>query len=241
MKNTFCILFALLAMACSDEVAEEIPVIKETPENSGTFIDSRDGKEYKWIKIGNQIWMAENLAYLPRVNNLQNNNENLADYYVYGYNGSSVKEAKKTLNYITYGVLYDWAAAKEASPAGWHLPSDAEWKQLETELGMSTVDADDRISSYARGINLGNQLKSSNGWSGTETGTNTFGFNALPGGYRFSNGNFYYSEKIGYWWTSTESYEGFAWGRGLNCNSSGISRESNFKENGFSIRCIKDK
>ncbi len=137
---------------------------------TGTFTDSRDGHEYNWIKICNQVWMAENLTYLPSVSPSSAGSYTDPYYYVYGYQGNSVSEAKATSNYATYGVLYNWpatmAGASSSStnpcgvqgvcPDGWHLPSDAEWIELEMHLGMSQADADNE---GWRGTDEGGKLK----------------------------------------------------------------------------------
>ncbi len=102
--------------------------------------DSRDSQIYQYITIGAQVWMTENLAYLPSVFAPATGSNSTAYYYVYGYNGTDVAAAKATSNYTTYGVLYNWPAAMNGSasstsnpsgvqgicPSGWHLPSDAE-------------------------------------------------------------------------------------------------------------------
>jgi hypothetical protein len=144
MKKFICLmLFIFCILACAETEDEEFIDIIET---SGTFIDSRDNHEYQWVKIGNQIWMAENLAYLPSVNHIKPDSTNLPHYYIYGYDGTNVNEAKSTPNYAVYGVLYDWEAALNASPVGWHLPSDAEWKQLEIDLGITTEMAQIQVA-----------------------------------------------------------------------------------------------
>jgi uncharacterized protein (TIGR02145 family) len=129
-----------------------------------TFIDSRDNHEYKWIKIGKQIWMAENLAYLPEVTDHRSGSLELPNYYVYDYNGTDVNAAKSTLNYSEYGVLYNWEAAMAACPEGWHLPTDTEWKQLEIELGMNISQVDEYISPFFRGTDQGSKMKNNQGW-----------------------------------------------------------------------------
>ena len=99
------------------------------------FTDNRDGNVYSFVTIGDQVWMSENLKYLPSVVDRATYSNTDPYYYVYGYNGTDVPAAKATDNYKTYGVLYNWPAAIDACPSGWHLPSDAEWTQLTNYLG----------------------------------------------------------------------------------------------------------
>jgi len=109
------------------------------------YTDHRDGNIYPTIQIGNQCWMAKNLAYLPSVVGASTESNTVAYYYVYGYNGTDVNAAKATTNYSTYGVLYNWTAASTACPSGWHLPTDAEQYTLENyySTGTCTSDRDD--------------------------------------------------------------------------------------------------
>ena len=212
-----------------DSVIFYKPTIEET--TSGTFIDSRDGNEYNWVQIGDQIWMAENLAYLPSVNMVADGSEDAAGsyYYVYGYNGTNVAAAKATDNYATYGVLYNWTAACNSCPAGWHLPSDAEWTELTDYLGGTSV--------------AGGKLKETGTthWASPNTGaTNETGFTALPGGYRNFDGNFLDVGYYGLWWSSTERDTNYAYYRFLNYNYVSLIDFSNAKEIGFSVRCVRD-
>jgi uncharacterized protein (TIGR02145 family) len=197
----------------------------------GSFTDSRDGIVYKTVTIGEQVWMAENLAYLPSVVGPATESYTDPYYYVYGYDGTSVATAKATTNYQTYGVLYNWPAALEACPDGWHLPSDGEWTTLTDYLGGISVAAD--------------KLKEAGTthWPSPNDATNESGFTALPGGYRFdydSGANF---EGIGYhcdWWSSTEHNAIDAWYRGLGFNASYVGRYDNNEAFGFSVRCVRD-
>lgn len=81
--------------------------------DANTFIDPRDGHKYRWVKIGNQIWMAENLAYMPHVNPPMKQEWGI---WVYDYDGEDVAEAKATENYQNYGCLDDWAMAMDIDP-----------------------------------------------------------------------------------------------------------------------------
>jgi len=213
--------------------------------DSGTFTDSRDGTEYNWVRIGDQIWMAENLAYLPAVNQVDDGSEdtgkeNDSFYYVNGYDGTDVSAAKATDNYKTYGVLYNGIAANNVCPDGWHLPSDDEWKQLEKDLGM----ADDQIILEIewRGTDEGGKLKESGTthWSSPNAGaTNESGFSGLPAGAREPS-SFAGPGTMGHWWTSTPAGTRFNYDRSVRYDLSTIFKSYTIVFVGESVRCIKD-
>ncbi len=240
--------------------ANMIAIMTETPTISKNLkvnfhkcIDP-DNRNYKTVKIGDQIWMAENLAYLPSVSPSSQGSASAPHYYVNGYQGIDVAAAKQHANYKTYGVLYNWPAAMAGAasssanpskvqgvcPAGWHLPSDAEWKQLEMALGMTRSQAD---ASGLRGNNQGTQLKTTSGWASNGNGTNTSGFSALPGGCRFDGiGTFHSVGNNGYWWSSTELGSSHAWFRGLDKRTDYVyvERVGSSKAYGISVRCVRD-
>lgn len=210
---------------------------------SGTFTDSRDGNIYNWVKIGNQVWMAENLAYLPSVVPHGTGSQTSPCFYVYQYNGTIVSDAKATANYSTYGVLYNWVAAMDSSassttnpsgvqgvcPANWHLPSDAEWTELANFLGGAMV--------------AGGKLKETGilHWSSPNSGaTNETGFTALPGGGRGSSGGWSNITSTGWWWSSTEESSSDAWYRYIYYNYNALSIYDTYKSSGFSVRCVRD-
>jgi len=224
-----------------------------TTQKEPSFTDSRDGKAYKTVTIGEQVWMAEDLAYLPSVVGPATESFTAPYYYVYGYDGTSVATAKATTNYTTYGVLYNWPAAMNGAassdsnpsgvqgicPSGWHLPSDAEWKQLEMYLGMTSTQAD--LMGW-RGTAVGGKLKEegTTHWDSPNTGaTNTSGFTALPGGGR-GGGRFASIGICGNRWSSTEDITEAAWARYLGYDTSLVYRGSYNKEDGFSVRCLRD-
>jgi uncharacterized protein (TIGR02145 family) len=213
----------------------------KTINETGTFTDSRDGSSYKWVKIGDQKWMAENLAYLPSVSSSGQGSSTSPYYYVYGYEGTTVNIAKLRENYHVYGALYNWAAARISCPDGWHLPSDEEWKTLEKNLGMSNSDAGTYGVRYSGTV--GGQLKETGTahWNSPNFGaTNSSSFSALPGGWRDDNTGFGGIGNFNYIWTSTD-YDGQnAFDRSLDKEHDGISRLYINKRFGFTVRCLKD-
>ncbi|MFA5229031.1 MAG: FISUMP domain-containing protein [Candidatus Paceibacterota bacterium] len=206
-----------------------------------TFTDNRDGKVYKTVTLGAQVWMAENLAYLPAVSAPSSGSYTEPYYYVYGYDGTDVAAAKATINYQTYGVLYNWPAAKTGCPEGWHLPSDEEWIQLEMYLGMTQEEL--YVLMNLRGTDEGGKLKEAgtSHWNGPNTGaTNSSGFTALPCGVRLYGGSFGRVGLYGYWWSSTKYDTYYTWYRCLKYNDSSVYRSTGMKEVGLSVRCVRD-
>ncbi len=217
-----------------------------TNDSVGIFTDFRDGNTYNWVIIGDQVWMAENLKYLPSVNNLADGSEDMAGsyYYVYGYDGTDVSAVKATSNYDTYGVLYNWTAAMEdyassstnpsgiqgVCPSGWHLPSDAEWTQLTDYLDCDSV--------------AGGKLKDigTDYWNSLDTSaTNATGFTALPGGSRGSYESFDFIGIIGSWWSTSEYNASSVWYRYILSSDSLVYRDdTSTTEIGQSVRCIRD-
>jgi len=188
---------------------------------SDTFTDSRDGKTYKKVQIGGKWWMAENLNY------------DTADgrgSWCYG---------NKLDSCVKYGRLYNWStsmAGKGSStanpsgvrgvcPSGWHLPSMAEWSDLVT----------------AAGYNAGNKLKSKSGWIENGNGSDDYGFSALPGGGRYSDGSFTGVGYFGDWWTATEDGSGDAYDRDMRYYDGIVREDTNDKSLGLSVRCLQDE
>jgi len=204
---------------------------------------------YKTVTIGGQVWMAENLKYLPSVVGSGTGSNTTPYYYVYDYDGTDVAEAKATANYATYGVLYNWEAAKAACPDGWHLPTDEEWTEMENYLADNGFNYDG--STGGGRDKIAKALASVSGWqSSTNTGAvgntdypeyqNKSGFTALSGGCRYGNGNFFFIGDDGYWWSATEYSATGAWVRGVGSSNSYVNREHRSKELGFSVRCVRD-
>jgi uncharacterized protein (TIGR02145 family) len=130
--------------------------------------------------------------------------------------------------------LYNWYVVnpnnpKRIAPAGWHVPTDADWTTLSTYLGGESV--------------AGGNMKESGtaNWSTPNTGaTNSSGFSALPGGCRYYDGGFGYQIYSGYWWSTTEYDASNAYYRGLFYTGSNLCRAGSGKGYGFSVRLVRD-
>lgn len=196
------------------------------------WIDTRDGQLYKTVQIGDQIWMAENLNIGVFVESIER--ENTAETHSDVHNNGTIEKycyLNDTAYCETYGGLYDWnemmnyvttEGTQGICPDGWHIPTDQEWKDLEIYLGLEGSEADEI------------------GWRGMDQGSMLvhpqIGFNALYAGWRGSNtGKFFSINGRGYFWTSTESLA-----RVIETWNPQIMRDSYFKANGFSVRCVKD-
>lgn len=199
-----------------------------------------EGNLYNTLKIGTQVWMTENL----RATKLNDNTSipNITDDALWV--GSSVSAYCWYNNDIaykpTYGALYNWFAVNTGKlcPSGWHVPTDDEFKTLEQTLGMAA----DQLEVWGwRGTDQGTKLKNTTGWDDAGNGTNSSGFSALPGGYRFGGtGAFYWVTTITYWWTSTEDDADRGWYRRLDSSATGVYRASTSKKGGKYIRCVKN-
>jgi uncharacterized protein (TIGR02145 family) len=187
------------------------------------------------VRIGSQTWMKENL----NVDRFRNGDpipeaRTVEEWQRYGDERKACwcyfndDPAKRRI----YGKLYNWYAVNDwrmLPPAGWHVPTDAEWTTLITFLGGEAV--------------AGGKMKAvSPLWRSPNTGaTNSSEFAGFPGGDRSSDGITIHAEgNFGYWWSATEGSGINAWGRGLHYGDSSAFRGYTRKTYGFSVRCIKD-
>jgi uncharacterized protein (TIGR02145 family) len=140
--------------------------------------------------------------------------------------GKSWCSDNKESNCNKYGRLYDWKTAKKVCPSGWHLPSRAEWDGLVGAAGGKTT--------------AGKKLKSTSGWYNNGNGTDEYGFSALPGGYRYIDGDFRHAGNDGDWWTATEGDADYAYDRLMYYHGDDVDISDNYKEYGLSVRCVGD-
>lgn len=192
--------------------------------SEGTFIDPRDGESYAWVRIGGQVWMAENLRFDTSTGSMcwKNREEECA----------------------SRGRYYTWAAAMKAAPPGWHLPSDEEWMELEMTLGLTREQVEDQgMDRGGSGNTIGAALKRVGAWTTEYQGTpipvtDETGFSAIPTGW-FAQEQFFH-EGYTAWWSSTGVGDQ-AWMRGLHFHNSQVGRNLNAKRFAFTVRCVRDK
>jgi uncharacterized protein (TIGR02145 family)/uncharacterized repeat protein (TIGR02543 family) len=189
---------------------------QQAPTTKATFVDSRDGKSYSKVTIGDQTWMAENLNYNASGSVCFNNNSS---------------------NCAQYGRLYSWSTAMNGAssssanpsgvqgvcPAGWHLPSNAEWATLENYVGSSS----------------GTKLKSTSGWDNNGNGTDQYGFSALPGGDQHSDGSFNHGGQTGLWWSTNEYSSSNAYSHNIYSNETSVKLDNYSKYAMYSVRCVE--
>lgn len=235
----------------NNALCSECTVTVSTEDDPNLCVD-KAGRKYRTVKIGNQIWMAENLAYLPVVGDVKDR----GGYYVYGYTGTDIEEAKKTDNYKKHGVMYSFATAKNSCPKGWHIATDEEWQELELFIGMKHEELLD--SKKRHRSTCAYKLKAIGGWEfeeGVTPGNDEYGLGLLPSGASYlatiDNKKVKTFEGIDYgtWlFTSTEipNYNRpeapYVIMRCLKTTYNCISRyEGSQIETVGSVRCIKDK
>jgi len=220
----FLLFFCAVLQSCSEDPFDA---------DSGTYTDKRDGNVYQWIKIGDQIWMAENLAYIPYVCAP----DSQCGIWVYDYSG----EGSYGSNLSIYGCLYDWETAMEVCPEGWHLPSDEEWMELERFLGIPEDEL--YTENIFRGVDANSAEKLGAGsslWNDpNEYSTNETGFSLKPSGMRLSDGRFRSIGDEASFWTSTYDENRHATIQRA-INSQGILRYAIYEREGLSARYIKD-
>ena len=204
-----------------------------------TKIADMEGNLYSTVTIGSQIWMAENLRSTKFNNNISVPNvpDNTAwinlttPAYCWFVNDIKYKD--------TYGALYNWFTVSTGNlcPADWHVPTDAEYKTLELYLGMPS----DQLDAWEwRGTDQGTRMKTTTGWDNGGNGTNSSGFSAVAGGYRYgATGAFNANGILTYWWTADYSAD-YGWYRRLDGAENGIYRAFTSKKGGKYVRCLKN-
>ena len=204
----------------------------ETDENC--FKDARDGQTYKTVKIGDQVWMAQNLNY-------QTENS---------WCGGGRHETMEEGDCAIYGRLYTWATAMGKSedecgcyhdcttlgtgnvqgvcPNGWHVPAQSEWEELFGAVGGATW------------ATAGLKLKTKTGWIGEGNGTDDYGFSAPPAGIAHYGGFFEGVGRKAYFWSASQFSKDYAYCTYLSFHDGAWLYHDYSKDYSFSVRCVKD-
>ncbi|MDR3012870.1 MAG: InlB B-repeat-containing protein [Chitinispirillales bacterium] len=161
--------------------------------SGGSFIDPRDGQSYNWVRIGMQVWMAENLNFQIGSSWCYDNDDSNCQKYGRLYDWSTAMDFPSTCN-LTSCAFQVQSPHRGICPVGWHVPSEAEWITLINFVGGSTV--------------AGAQLRTTTGWEPHEngdfiSGTDNHGFSALPGGSGGVGGHFMRIGTSAEWWSAT--------------------------------------
>ena len=213
-------------------VKTDIPASSKTITFNFIACTDGDNNNYPVVEIGTQVWMEENLkttkyndeTSIPLVTD-KTAWANLSIPGYCWYNNDA------TTNKIIYGALYNWYTVNTGKlcSTGWHVPTKDEWATPATYLGGESI--------------AGGKLKETgtSHWLSPNTGANnTSGFTALPGGYRYTAGEFDFVGMNGFWWSANESNTDWAYDRELDNDNSYYWFFNDPKKAGFSVRCIKD-
>jgi uncharacterized protein (TIGR02145 family) len=239
--GTFTYTIPLTGTSCSGVNATGTITVSAPPGCGSVTSVTIEGYSYPTVSIGTQCWMAENL----RVRKYNNGTDirfdksgtstgsvsqtwagtglNYGAYTIYAHDSTTTTPS----NLTKYGYLYNWYAVKgifttgviastdtlKICPSGWHVPTDAEWTTLETYLDNEAPTG-----------SVGSKMKKDDALWTTNTGTNTSGFSALPGGYRNINGSFFFIRFFAFFWSATEFDNLYAWYRSLYSSNGNVLR-----------------
>jgi uncharacterized protein (TIGR02145 family) len=184
----------------SSSIIIDTSIVTDTNRiDSNFFIDVRDGQKYRYVTIGRQTWMAENMNY-----------KTITDSWCYDDSNANCE---------IYGRLYTWDSTRNACPNGWVVPNDKDWEILLNFVG---------------GSNIAGKMLKSDTWGGIDS----YGFAALPGGFRHPMNGFEYIGTDANWWTRTPASGGAYYFYYTEPNSTKIGKHALGGWDGRSVRCI---
>lgn len=215
-----------------------------TPAPCPATVTDVDGNVYPVVQIGSQCWMAENLRTESYRNGSVIPNVTGNAEWSGLTTGALCNYANDLSNNAVYGKLYNWYAVINPDglcPFGWHVPTDEEWQEMESTLGMPIFELI-QVGYRGGAQNISGQLRADVIWTAPNSGaTNASGFTALPGGWRNLSGSFASVPSNGYWWTATPSNATTAWQRQMSHSDPGVFRQERTMQLGYSCRCVKDQ
>ena len=220
-----------------------------------------DGNAYETIAIGTQCWTKTNLKVTKYNDGTligDSTNSTWGTAVIGARTGYDVSVVLLSDYVGTFGYLYNWYAVndlRKLCPAGWHVPTDAEWTIMIQTLDPMQLVNSTNVSTFtgAQSATAGTVMKSTVtnssigsglGWNPGSPGTNTSGFSVLPGGYRDLDGSFYNIRNYAFFWSATEFDSLNAWSRSLNIYIGSVNRNNTisdyFKSVGASVRCLRN-
>ena len=202
MKKWFILVVSLFVLCGSAFAASK-------SKKKNEFKDPRDKQTYRTVKIAGLEWLGDNLNYKT------------AGSFCYKDEDDQC---------MVFGRLYTWDAAKKACPAGFRLPTHADFESLWTAAGAD--------------FNAGYLIKADYGWSGETNGNDTLKFSAMPAGNRFDDETYGNTAKFAFFWSADDTSEGVPAGSArvwyLTSKSMAFGYMSKPKNFGFSVRCVRD-
>jgi uncharacterized protein (TIGR02145 family) len=195
----------------------------------GTFTDARDGETYRTVKIGDQEWMVDNLRFKPAGEGIYAPNNEESNVKTFGrlYTWTTMLDIPSEFTEQTPArdlEMYHKMREKNyqgLAPEGWHIPSTKEWETLLSNLDEKTD---------------GSELRSACFWH--KPGKDSFGFFALPAGYRFDNGTFCHFGRRARFWSKDEYGKANAYR--LNITDNSVDIEGVYRSDALSVRCVKN-
>ena len=230
--------FLLILMTCAMAMSlfAQIPAGDGQPCPGTPTMTDADGNVYETVKIGNQCWTRTNLRVAPAGATDATSSGASSETEPYYYVNSAVDAA-------VFGYYYNWEAAKLACPSGWHLPSDSEWTQLTDYVSSQNQYVCDSNNTYNA-----KALASTTGWNtcpystcaigNSPSGNNATGFSVVPTGY-FRDLSFRQTTSA-YIWSSSFNGDNYAFDRTLSCCDRYVPQSFSPRENGYSVRCLRD-
>ena len=201
MKKWFIFVVSLFVLCGSAFAASK-------SKKKNEFKDPRDKQTYRTVKIAGLEWLGDNLNYKT------------AGSFCYKDEDDQC---------MVFGRLYTWDAAKKACPAGFRLPTHADFESLWTAAGAD--------------FNAGYLIKADYGWSGDTNGNDTLKFSAMPAGNRFDDETYGNTAKFAFFWSADDTSEGVPAGSArvwyLTSKSMAFGYMSKPKNFGFSVRCVR--
>jgi uncharacterized protein (TIGR02145 family) len=181
-----------------------------TAQEFDVYLDERDGTAYKTVKIGSQVWMADNMNY--------------------AYEGPEAVFSNNTGLADIFGRLYCWEVAVEVCPDGWHLPTEEDWLVLSRHLGGEKVAGGSMKNMSPYWVSLHEEASNESGFSALPGG-----YLEKP-----KDASYPFMGEMGFFWSTRERSRTEAWFYYVKYDNTLLKAGNGKKEFGMSVRCLQD-